>query len=167
MWNRAVSSVMSAERRSHRRRCLRRASVAVSHWLEARKDFTQEGGDTPAMDAAVPGQKWQTYSNCLDNAFETAARTLRARMRDHDAAKADVAEWVQGQDAVFSNCGGPGRIPRELQVGTANWLRQDREYHLRDSTGRERLASLSGVRSYVRANQTPIGLFACGRCTIR
>jgi hypothetical protein len=118
----------SAERNSQERDG--RASVALSHWLEARKEFTEEGGDTPATDAAAPGQQWQTYPNCLDDAFETAARTLRARMRDLAAAKADVAEWVQGQDAVFSNCGGPGRIPRELQVGTANWLRQDREYQI-------------------------------------
>jgi hypothetical protein len=95
-----------------------RPSVAVSHWLEARKEFTGEVGYSPATDATVPGQQWQTYSNCLDDAFETAAPTLRARMRDHAAAKAEVAEWVQGQDGGVSELRGVGTDA--VRIGSGN-----------------------------------------------
>jgi hypothetical protein len=75
---------------------------------------------------SVPGQQWQSYSNCLQDAFDNAARTLAARARDHAAEKTELAEWVRGQDAVFSNCGGNGEMP--APVDKPLWLVQDRAY---------------------------------------
>jgi hypothetical protein len=74
----------------------------------------------------VPGQQYEDYDNCLADAFANAARTLTARAREHAAEKAQLAEWINGQDAVFTNCGGSGAMP--TAVSQPVWLAQDRAY---------------------------------------
>jgi hypothetical protein len=93
-------------------------------WVKARG----EGGKPIAVDANVPGQQWQSYGNCLDDAFATAAKTLQSRQRENAADKAALAAWVVGQDQVFSNCGGLGDMPSEIGASSPEWLRQDRAY---------------------------------------
>jgi len=103
---------------------------ALAQWVETRKAFTgQEGGPIPT-DASVPGQQWQSFGNCLADAFATAAKTLESRERDHALAKPAVAEWVRGQDAVFSNCADAGELPAEPEASSPEWLRRDRAYQL-------------------------------------
>lgn len=79
-------------------------------------------------DRAVPGDQWDKYPNCLADAFAHAARTLAIRAREHAADKAALAEWVQGQDAVFSNCGDNGSLPQA--ASQPDWLAQDRAYQI-------------------------------------
>lgn len=105
-------------------------SDGVSQWLAAREAFTGQSHEPISTDATVPGQQWQTYGNCLDDAFATAARTLKNRETDYASAKTSVADWVSGQDAVFSNCGSAGQLPSDAQASMPEWFHRDRAYQL-------------------------------------
>lgn len=85
-----------------------------------------------------------TYQNCQADAFRTAAATLESRATTWGAHSAELAEWIKGQDAVFSNCGSgnsAGAYPSNKPVIVASMpvpaptnapqlLRQDRAYQL-------------------------------------
>jgi hypothetical protein len=102
----------------------------MADWLAARKAFTGADGAPILADATVPGEQWQTYGNCLEDAFTTAAKTLQNRERDYASAKSAITEWVHGQDAVFSNCAASGQLPADSQASMPGWLRNDRAYQL-------------------------------------
>jgi hypothetical protein len=127
-------------------------------WLKARASFGPVGGPvdgpvrgfvpdaTLATDRSVPGENYESFTNCLDDAFANAAATLSARITAHGAKDPGVVEWVRGQDAVFSNCGdgkapeyfGPGKPPPppaqpyspKVLTGAPQWLTEDRIYQL-------------------------------------
>jgi hypothetical protein len=102
---------------------------AALEWSEERLKINPAAGDVPLhASRAVPGQQWQDFDNCLQDAFSNAARTLAARVREHAAEKAELAEWISGQDAVFSNCDGSGQIP--APVSRPQWLANDRAYQI-------------------------------------
>lgn len=70
------------------------------------------------------------YLNCLDDAFETAARTLEDR-RQHYSSSADFAAWVRAQDQVFTNCSSEQPAYPEAPASSAPTLvRADREYQI-------------------------------------
>jgi len=73
---------------------------------------------------------WQVYRNCYDDAFHNATRTLRARQQRYPTAHLELAEWVKGQDAVFSNCDKTGAMPVALPETAPSWLKQDRSYQI-------------------------------------
>jgi hypothetical protein len=102
----------------------------ISEWLAARKALTGNDGAPISTDANVPGQQWQSYENCLEDAFATAAKTLKTREGDHPTDKAALAGWVLGQNQVFSNCGGKGEVPAALGVSSPDWLLRDRDYQI-------------------------------------
>ncbi len=97
-------------------------------WRTARVEIA--GGPGPAI---VNG--WNSSGgwtpNCLADAFSTAAATLRDREARWGARSADLASWIEAQDAVFSNCGNvPGRTPASLPDSASEELRHDRDYQL-------------------------------------
>lgn len=108
----------------------------VDAWQAARRDVVGAGGGwiNPTREQSVAEGKqrsWFWFDNCLDDSFETAAETLRARVAkygDHPA----VREWLRGQDAVFENCSGgltePAELPAEPAIGWPEWLQKDRTY---------------------------------------
>lgn len=82
-----------------------------------------------------------SYENCQPDAFRVAEKTLAERVRQWGAKSAELAEWIKGQDAVFSHCpnehayGMPQTAERPTVSdpatlpATANLLlRQDRAY---------------------------------------
>ncbi len=69
------------------------------------------------------------YTNCLDDAFRTAANTLDARIKNHGLNK-HLKEWLNGQDAVFANCGEGGKIPKKVADNAPDWLKKDRAYQI-------------------------------------
>lgn len=123
-----------------------------SAWIAARANFGPVDGYIPntalATDRSVPGEDYDSFKNCLDDAFATAARTLTARTAAHTIKDPAVADWVHAQDAVFTNCGdgkvfryfGPPEkapaappTPHAPAAAPANaplWLKQDRGYQL-------------------------------------
>jgi hypothetical protein len=65
---------------------------------------------------------FDTYLNCNDDAFRTAAATLE-RIQPTGAA----VEWIAAQDVVFSNCSHGAAIP---QPASDPRLRADRDYQI-------------------------------------
>ncbi len=126
--------------------------MGFSAWIAARSAFPAFDGYTPdaslPTQRLVPGQDYQSFNNCLDDAFATAARTLKAHVAAHTAKDPAVADWVRAQDAVFSNCGdgkpanyfGPAdkkpapppapHAPTPAPADSPAWLKQDGAYQL-------------------------------------
>jgi hypothetical protein len=73
---------------------------------------------------------FQTYQDCLDDAFSTAAATLQQRIAKWGLSSAEVAEWVSGQDLVFQNCSEGVHLPAELTPGSDSLLASDRRYQI-------------------------------------
>ena len=60
-----------------------------------------------------PRQHWASYENCQDDAFHTARpNPSTVAPKAWGGKSPELANWITGQDAVFSNCGGaPGDYP--------------------------------------------------------
>lgn len=85
-----------------------------------------------------------SYENCQEDAFRTAIATLKDRAKTWGAQSAELADWIKGQDAVFSNCsagsaqgyfpeGRPVIHPMAPPAAAADapiLLRQDRAYQM-------------------------------------
>jgi hypothetical protein len=100
------------------------SSVTPNPWLEARN---KAPGVTPLrrIDPYRQVRKegyFDTYLNCNDDAFRTAAATLERIQRT-----AAAAEWIAAQDMVFTNCSQGATIP---QPASDPLLRADRAYQI-------------------------------------
>jgi len=84
-----------------------------------------------------------SYENCQRDAFRVATATLTARAKKWGGKSPELAEWIKGQDAVFSHCNGatansyshpenaprpPATEPGSLPESAPLLLRQDRAY---------------------------------------
>lgn len=101
----------------------------------ASESGTNESAEKPnaagmfQTERSVPGEDYQSFPNCLADAFTTAAKTLGGRKAAHPGETAALADWVGGQEAVFANCGGEhDTMPVDAPAGAPLWLRQDRAY---------------------------------------
>ncbi len=71
------------------------------------------------------------YLNCPADSFATAAATYTDRMKQWGAGSPQLADWVAGQDAVFSNCGdNVGTMPVATPGNAPVLLKQDRAYQV-------------------------------------
>ena len=99
---------------------------------ESKAENAASAARWPAAIAAtrhIPGSQWETFDNCLMDAFATAQRTLTDRVNKYGATNPDVLDWQAGQAAVFSNCGdGSMTLPAPAPVKASLWLKQDRAY---------------------------------------
>lgn len=77
-----------------------------------------------------PPNQFESYQNCLDDAFVTASRTLGERIQRWGASSPLVAEWVRGQDTVFQNCSGGPAMPQALTGNADPLLAADRRYQI-------------------------------------
>jgi hypothetical protein len=106
---------------------------AVKTWLTAREKVPGLDGPAPKIDVYRNREKpndYETYLNCQNDAFETAASTLEARIKRFGADHADLKLWVDGQDQVFANCSVGQHIPAELPPNSDALLRADRQYQI-------------------------------------
>jgi hypothetical protein len=101
-----------------------------TNWLAARKRVKGAGAE-PGIESFRPTGKEQydSFLNCPNDAFESAARTLEERVRQFGAESAEVKDWLQAQDMVFSNCGSGEAIP-EAANSSAPLIRADRAYQI-------------------------------------
>jgi hypothetical protein len=102
----------------------------LAAWNAARKEIAGDSalaGVNP--DRKLAADEYQSYPNCLDDAFDSAAATLHKRVVQWGAASKNVAEWVKGQDQVFANCSAGASIPEEL-YSTDPLLMADRKYQM-------------------------------------
>jgi len=121
---------------------LKNKNNAYQAWLEARYKFGT--GSKPApfkKDNTYPGYKfsasgYSVFENCAEDAFLNAAKTLQARSEQFGQHSEEVRSWLEAQDTVFHNCGGPfsvtGRLelPEEAPKQFPAILRADRDYQI-------------------------------------
>jgi hypothetical protein len=115
----------------------------VAQWIEARNrvpgvtairaiDQYRSLHDLAPMDRR--GKKrtpyFESYQNCLDDAFARATQTLRERAARWGVTSPQLAEWVRGQDAVFNNCHGGEVLLPALPPEVDSLLRADRRYQI-------------------------------------
>ncbi len=99
----------------------------IGQWKTARaKVFA---GDTKLEQEKRYPDNYFYFTNCLDDAFRTATNTLEARIKSH-GINDNVKEWLNGQDAVFANCGDGGKLPAKVADNAPDWLKKDRTYQI-------------------------------------
>jgi hypothetical protein len=101
-------------------------SPALKEWTEARAQVIKKGDPPGAMKDAG----YYYFRNCLDDAFTTAARTLREKVKRFGAASPQATEWVKTQDEVFANCSGGEVIPRGSPAAVDTSGAADRAYQV-------------------------------------
>ena len=99
-------------------------------WLAARKKVNVTD-PVPEVEIyrAKGKEQYDNFLNCPSAAFENAAQTLEARVKQFGAASPEVKDWVQAQDKVFANCGGGESIP-DAASSSAEIIRADRAYQI-------------------------------------
>ncbi|HEV7747364.1 MAG TPA: hypothetical protein VGO56_20370 [Pyrinomonadaceae bacterium] len=103
---------------------------AVKTWLDARQKIDGVG-EAPKIEVFRNREKpneYESYLNCQNDSFETAATTLEARIGRFGADKAALKDWVAAQDQVFANCSEGQHIPAALAADTDALLQADRQY---------------------------------------
>ena len=108
-----------------------------AQWPAAWKDVRAKFSGLPAAQGpddvfrAVGGTgSYDSYPNCLRNSFETAAATLSARIKQFGADSAEVRDWVQAQDTVYSNCTTGAAAPGLAKSGSPALVQADRAYQI-------------------------------------
>lgn len=104
-------------------------------WLQALAEYVPTG--QPLDDYRMALQKWASsaiyydpnYQNCPRPAFQMAALTLTSRVRTWGRQSPWLADWVHGQQVVFSNCPmAQAELPAQAPAGAPALLRADRAY---------------------------------------
>jgi len=118
-------------------------AYAPVRWLEKRSkiaakkypDYIDERTG-PFPNWAPNSYEYSEFENCSDDAFLTAAHTLQARAKNFGPQSVPVQAWLDAQDAVFHNCGGPDPasknpyLPPESAKSLPPLLLADREYQI-------------------------------------
>ncbi len=113
------------------------------------------------------------YQNCNIDAFRNALQTMHAREKSWGPRSVDLADWLKGQDAVFSNCGGSSPvIPGPVPAGASPLLRADRAYQT--AAAEFYSASFESARKHFQAvaqdSDSPwqgIAGYLAARCLVR
>ncbi len=74
----------------------------------------QDRGEIDVYRAREKPNDYESYVNCNQDAFETAAKTLADRTAEYKSDSGALLTWVGAQDQVFSNCGSESSIPDPL-----------------------------------------------------
>jgi len=102
----------------------------VKAWLDARQKVSGVGA-APKIEVFRNREKpneYESYLNCQNDAFETAATTLETRISKFGSDSALLKEWVEAQDRVFANCSEGQTMPPDLPAEADGLLRADRQY---------------------------------------
>jgi hypothetical protein len=120
--------------------------------------------ETPStMPATRLTRGWVYREICADDAFGSAAKTLRERILQFGLRSAAVAFWVRGQDRVFDSCD-PAHVhlPEAAPASLPPLIRADREYQTAAALlYSQRLdEALSRFRSIARDSGSPWRIWA-------
>ena len=121
---------------------------------------------------------YASFVNCLDDAFATAAATLRARARQYGPGSPSLQGWISAQHVVFDNCGGDpvrgygGATPAPLPESADPLARADRAYQIASAlfyAGRfeEAAAAFHAITSETSSPWRVLARHLVARCLIR
>jgi hypothetical protein len=118
----------------------KRAAEPRNRWIAERAKYAPP--NEPAAQAPSLETDWQGsdiigeyYVNCPDPAFENAMATLDSRAKTWSRDSKWLADWIQGQDAVFTNCAGKtAAMPAPAPADAPTLLKQDRAYQTASAT---------------------------------
>ncbi len=101
-------------------------------WLDARAKAPNATAASYINAYRSQAGSYSSYTNCLGDAFITAASTLRARQAQFGIDSPAVADWVLAQDLVFQNCSAdrPAVIPQAAAPNLPPMIRADRAYQI-------------------------------------
>ncbi|HXE07978.1 MAG TPA: hypothetical protein VN612_08785 [Acidobacteriaceae bacterium] len=102
-------------------------------------------GSEYVVDRAVGSDGFDSFTNCLGDAFQHANDRLAELYNTYGgAATAEIQDWIAAQNAVFSNCSGghrrqyfsetktppdvPATMPKPAPANAPLWLKQERAY---------------------------------------
>lgn len=103
----------------------------VKSWLAARKKVVeQDPAPITVYRSREKPNEYEAYLNCQKDSFDTAIATLDARIAKYGAQSPGVKTWLEGQDQVFSNCGGGSAIPAPLTSDADALSQADRAYQI-------------------------------------
>lgn len=104
----------------------------VTHWTNTRKRYADGMGAPmpPTTGLPAPGGYYDPGAlACPEAAFRTAALTLTSRAGRWGDKSPWLADWIAGQDAVFSHCSGKSAaMPAAAPAQGPELLREDRAY---------------------------------------
>ncbi len=115
----------------------------------------------------------ENYLNCPDPAFIAASLTLTERAATWGAQSPYLADWIHGQDAVFSYCAGKNATPpAPAPSGSPALLKADRAYQIASANfydghfddAASQFAAIAADRSSPWA---PWGQYLSARATVR
>ncbi|WP_213803796.1 hypothetical protein [Granulicella sp. dw_53] len=132
-------------------------SPGMHQWIEAHQAAIPGTLNPLTTDRKVPGENYESFTNCLDDAFLNAANTLNARQQAYGKSSPEVLDWIQGQDSVFSNCSNTGSMPDPVPATANLWLKQDRAYQIAAANfyATNYDAALSGFRAIAADHASP------------
>lgn len=125
------------------------------------------------------------YYICQPDAFRTAVITLQNRAKTWGAKSPELADWIKGQDAVFSNCSGDTAryywgpksdihpfLPAQAPATAPLLLRQDRAYQLAAAQfyASQFGPAHAGFESIAKDQDSPwrgIAAYLVARCLVR
>jgi hypothetical protein len=162
VWNRSIIAAAGSEQH------------AVDAWNKARAEVTRMGAKTEASlyAPASDEQPYEQFLNCTPDAFRNAVSTLNARLAKFGSSSETIREWVLGQDDVFANCRGGGRvIPAVLSSGEP-LLVADRNYqiaaaHFYAGDYDEAANQFDGIAKDASSPWSPLGSYLAARSLIR
>jgi hypothetical protein len=117
---------------------------ARAKWEETRQKF-ERGAETNTLNSGerFAGQyaaasslgTYDTYDNCLDDAYRTAEQTLHERAKQFGDQSAAFRSWLEAQNAVFQNCDGGSAsassdLPEAAGASLPAVIRADRDYQI-------------------------------------
>jgi hypothetical protein len=73
---------------------------------------------------------FNSYMNCTPDAFRNAVLTVQDRAKHFGAVSATMKEWVQAQNAVFSNCEKNDAMPAGAPADADPLIKADRQYQI-------------------------------------
>jgi len=148
-------------------------------WFKARTPLAAQAGLPAEAEVTITGsEEWGSYVNCHPDAFRRAAATAKARAQLGPGGKPDqwFKAWLEGQDAVFANCGSGTSLktvlPPAIPDNAPAWLKADRSYQEAaanfysgnlDVARRQFLA----VAQDAGSPWQPLGAYLAARCLIR
>jgi hypothetical protein len=105
----------------------------LSQWTDARNRIStvlQSAEIKSPYRSFEQKDNYGEYLNCAKDSFQSAAATLTRHISRFGLGSTEVNDWIQAQDAVYSNCSAPGSIPALAKSSLAPIIQADRAYQI-------------------------------------